>query len=112
MGVFLLIWIAIIVATCVFATIAGILYYAREQAKLIDSVHERHLSDMRYHMSRFADQILAISEANLQEINGRREIERASIAETRRELERFTAKPVDSDGEFDSLWVEGVEDAI
>lgn len=53
----------------------GMLLFALAIAKLVNAVNTEHLSDMRYHMTRMTDQVLAISEANLIEIQGRRDAE-------------------------------------
>jgi hypothetical protein len=64
----------------------GMLVFSIAAMKLVDTIHNRHMEDMRYHVTRMTDQVLAISEANLIEIQGRRDAEidraKAENAET------------------------------
>jgi len=89
-------------AFCCFVFV-GLLAFAVLVCRLIDRVHNRHMDDMRYHVSRFADQVLAISEANMLEIRDRRaaevELRRSDAGEAEALLRR--AAGVDGGPEFD-----------
>lgn len=53
----------------------GMLLFALAIARLVDRIHSCHLEDMRWHLTRLTDQVLAISEANMDEIRDRRDHE-------------------------------------